>query len=186
MDIEGFSFPSGMLHRAISIVSVEDPSNYYTYHFYTTSPEHDISKLTPSQKKTIDFQRKLHGLNVEYRAQPETQMTSWVEHQELPFIMKRIKSIAKFIYFKGGQIEKNLCVAFDIPHMDLESLGCPKAIDIGCHCSDHQQFKNHCSLCEVISYREWLINQSISVRYQYTSHKINGKIVKSNSNWFFE
>lgn len=50
MDIEGFSFPSGILHRTISLISVEDPSNFYTYHFYT-SPEHDMSKLTPEQKR---------------------------------------------------------------------------------------------------------------------------------------
>lgn len=54
-------------------------------------------------------------------------------------------------------MEKNLLIATGIPYVDLEKLGCLRLDRTGKPCVRHSQFKQHCSLCDESSYRDFVL-----------------------------
>ena len=85
------------------------------------------------------------------------------------FYTENMKSPRSTLGFKGGQWERELLTQLQLPHIDLETLGCPKASTLfdnlgwlescGKHLPCTEPYK-HCPKVEVESYVMWIKTMS--------------------------
>lgn len=160
IDCEAFNIGKQFLYRDLSVVSVQDSSQYLRYDFYTTRVKYQ--QLTEAEKKQVRFCNKLHGMKIENHPKEDTYRNFWLEVDEIPQVLNNIIEHFPVVAYKGGVLERNLLVAAGIPHIDLEKLGCPKADKIRTPCPKHENFHSHCSLCDVYSYRSFVVNEFLA------------------------
>jgi hypothetical protein len=112
------------------------------------------SNLSIRDKKTVWFlTNRLHGLKL---LQKPTNNFSISADEVESYLLNLHSNYPGLFGYKGGCFERDLLHKLEIPAVNLETLGCPKSKDIAAVCKFHKYFKEHCGLCDVMSYKNWL------------------------------
>jgi hypothetical protein len=153
IDFEAFILPNCVIYRELSWVhlkqDVSDCVQIYT-------PSMHYRDLSEADQKTIRYcSRHIHGLRMCTR--PINDGQTWLCNTE-SYIIELFEKFGGVFAFKGGQIEKRLLDNLNIPCLNLEEFGVPKAnsMPVKVGCSKHGAFKMHCSLCECLTYKNYV------------------------------
>ena len=121
--------------------------------------------LTTREKQQVHYvTREIHGLS--YTPDRRENEIRSVRHYLQQLYAEFSTDQRRRIAFKGGHIEKDLLLSCNIPHLDLESLGCPK-YDVlrqqlpgaGETCGWHAMpDKHHCAMAECRAFFAWYRN----------------------------
>lgn len=80
---------------------------------------------------------------------------TWLHHDKIISVLYSLYKQYGTLYYKGGTIEKNLCSKLNILCVDIKSeYGVQKSESICEKCPNHDTFQNHCSFCDVHSYKK--------------------------------
>jgi hypothetical protein len=162
LDLDGFFVQKTFFCRELGIITHRD--TYGTsFHFNTPLSYEKLNEKDKIQAKFL--QQHIHGLSLS----DENAMVQ----DMLDIIAKRFYTAYKMknesvLGYKGGFIEKDLLFKLNIPSINLELFGCPKAVNIFPEmawlesCGEHKFLKNktdaykHCPRVEVEVYLHWL------------------------------
>ena len=118
--------------------------------------------LTAAEKKQTHYlTREIHGLS--YTPDKREVQTNSVRNYLQKLYVEFSTDQRRRIAFKGGHIEKDLLVSSNIPHLDLEILGCPKYDVLRQRLSDACETcgwhaipdKHHCAMAECKAFFAW-------------------------------
>jgi hypothetical protein len=162
LDLDGFCVQKTFFCRELGLITYGD--TYGTsFHFNTPLQYEKLSKKDRIQVKFL--QEYIHGLSLTDKNAMNQDMVD--------IIIKRFYAAYKMnhdsaIAYKGGSVEKDLLSRLNIPSINLELIGCPKAVDIFPEmvwlesCRKHSLLKNktdsykHCPRVEVQAFLFWL------------------------------
>ncbi len=165
LDLDGFFVQKTFFCRELGIITYGD--TYGTsFHFNTTLCYENLSK---KDKINVDFlQHHIHGLSLSDENGLDKEMVNIIIKKFYTALKINNESV---LGYKGGNIEKNLLTELNIPSINLELYGCPKADNIFPEmvwlesCGQHNPLKNttdtyrHCPKVEVEAYLLWLTNK---------------------------
>ena len=155
IDFEGFSSREhGYIYRQLAWISMDEEDEHLVDIF---SPDIPYSSLNRRDQFQVRWEKEnLHGL---YLITRPTRNTS-INIQGLQRYLTSLWDTYEGVFaFKGGSIEKSMLQSIRVPFIDLEAEGCPRARDINVSCSHHLNFLNHCPLCEVNCYKNFVTNR---------------------------
>lgn len=129
----------------------------------------EYSNLSPPAKAIARWvMRKLHGLRFEDKPGD-------IAQQYVSDVIKEVQAMCfsecgkAAIAYKGGKFERDILRKANIPHYNLEIVGCPsynKLIDMydvisaptcGLHCYAREDVRVHCPVAETMLFRKWLL-----------------------------
>jgi hypothetical protein len=162
VDLDGFFVEKNFFCRELGIIAYED--TYGTsFHFKTELSDENLNEKDRINAKFL--QRNVHGLSLSDDNGLELNMIDVIVKKFYTSYKLNSKSV---LAYKGGQIEKDLLEKLNIPSVNLEFFGCPKAKDIYPEmiwlesCGEHNLLRNktnvheHCPKVEVEAYLHWL------------------------------
>lgn len=155
IDFECFVLSSEkVIYRQLSYLALDDDKGE-CIQIYT--PGVYYNQLTEDEKKTVRYStQKLHGLRMAYR--PQEDGATWIHYKKIKDVLFSLYKQYGTLYYKGGTIEKNFCSSLQIPCIDIESeYGVQRSEVIGEKCPNHDTFQNHCSFCDVHSYKKSIV-----------------------------
>lgn len=159
IDFECFVLsPEKIIYRQLSYLSLDDDRGE-CIQIYT--PGIYYNQLSDDEKKTVRYAtQKVHGLRMAYK--PALNGGTWLHHNKIISVLYSLYKQYGTLYYKGGTIEKNLCSKLNIPCVDIESeYGVQKSEVICEKCPNHDTFQNHCSFCDVHSYKKALCIKNV-------------------------
>ncbi len=162
VDLDGFFVEKSFFCRELGIIAYED--TYGTsFHFKTKLSDKNLNKKDKTNAKFL--QRNVHGLSLSDDNGLELNMVDVIVKKFYTSYKLNSKSV---LAYKGGRIEKDLLEKLNIPAVNLEFFGCPKAKDIFPKmiwlesCGEHNLLRDkthaheHCPKVEVEAYLHWL------------------------------
>jgi len=160
LDINGFRLSSGeFLVRELGWCTIKGEND--SQHFYSPLRYRDLGY---KDRRTVNYvYRHIHGLRFE------------ASFQEAALPQRDVGAVIQALYhggliaYKGGQIEKEFLEKLNLPSLDLEEYGCPKADSLwsshypsGKSCGQHQVDTKkfiHCPKQETFLFFNWLKNK---------------------------
>lgn len=159
LDIDGFRVSSGFIVRELGWCNLKGEND--SQHFYSPLK---YSQLNYKDRRTVNHvYRHVHGLRFE------------ASYKEAALPQRDVEGVIRALYkngliaYNGGHIEKDFLDKMDLPSLDLEEFGCPKADSLwsshyppGKSCGFHkvETFKFiHCPKQETFLFYQWLKNK---------------------------
>lgn len=164
--MDGFQISKKFYCKELGMLRVgEDEA--FSFFFDIGLPWHSLTK---QDKRTCRYvQKRIHhlpfGVPKRVKACPITSLGTIVTD----FYRCVQKSAISTIAYKGGHYEKDLLEDLDIPAVNLESFGCPKAehlfdalawLETCGHHTEPNAYQ-HCAKVEVEAFGHWLANQKV-------------------------
>ena len=157
IDLDGFRLSSGeFLVRELGWCTLEGAND--CQHFYSLLR---YKELSCKDRRTVNYvYRHVHGLRFE------------ASFQEAALPQRDVGAVIQALYhggliaYKEGQIEKEFLEKLNLPSLDLEEYGCPKADSLwsshfppGKPCGHHKEHTMtfiHCPKQETFLFYQWL------------------------------
>ena len=162
--MDGFQIGENIFFKELGLLKVG--SKKATSYFFDISLRWDA--LTEKDKRTCGYViRNIHkltfGVPRGWKAMPLEQLPAIVKE----FFAKQKQNGESCLAYKGGHLERDLLRELEIPSVNLEDLGCPKAdklfnqLGSKKNCGKHLQRDayHHCAKVEVEAFAHWLRQQ---------------------------
>ena len=164
IDMDGFCVQRKFYCKELGIANIND-IYAKSYHFDTGLKCWDLSKQ--DWRACSYVTRYVHHLPFTTSKPISEIPLRHLENIVVNFYNENRKSQCSTLRFKGGQWERELLTRLQLPHINLETLGCPKASALfdslgwlescGKHLPCTESYK-HCPKVEVESYVMWIQN----------------------------
>ena len=154
IDMDGFAIQGKFYCKELGVLKIDEETGK-SYQFYLPFKYGDLKE---KDQRTVTYIIK----NI-------TKMPLFTRNSKPQYLLKDIivrlynETNNQAIAYKGGNYEKKLLNELNIPHVDLEKFGCPKAAEImkdmiwleTCGFHNGPDAHLHCSKLEVEAYARW-------------------------------
>lgn len=161
IDMDGYYVENIFLCKELGLLNVGDTTSQSF--FFDIGVSWD--DLAQKDKKTCRYvQKRIHKLPFGVPRGTEAFPISDLEAIVASFYSETRKNLSSTIAYKGGHYEKDLLADLNIPSVNLECFGCPKAEKLFDQliwletCGNHISFNayQHCPKVEVEAYGLWM------------------------------
>jgi len=159
IDLEGFHLSRGFIVRELGWCTIQGEND--SQHFYSRVRYRDLNF---KDRQTVKYvYRHVHGLRFE------------AAFREAALPQRDLEGVIRALYrggvvaYKGGHLEKDLLDKMELPSLNLEELGCPKAESLWLwsytaekSCGHHKEHISqfiHCPKQETFLFFQWLQDQ---------------------------
>lgn len=126
-------------------------------------PESFLFDYKPYMIDMADMKVSSHKKKTKYRPELKFYDVNDLDDHVVRFYQAVKTKEKNIVGFKGGHCEWDLLVDLDIPHVNIEEMGCPRYEDLSCErfdrlaCPYHRNNGYHCPKAEVAAFKYWLL-----------------------------